>query len=139
MQYKKQRKTSWWIILLCIPLLVGCSPLAPQLWRIGVYLGNHLILTGEGLAIEKIIEILIHKLFNSSHDVTVDVGTVDVDADNPLRGTSSADLKFNGETANCQYSYSLKKPRLVRKSIDAPWKPISEAKEKINKSFQENC
>lgn len=138
MQYKKQKKTSWWIILLCIPLLFGCSPLA-QLWTIGVYLGNHLIITGEGLAIEKIIEILIHKLFNPSHDVTVDVGTVDVDADNPLRGTYSGDLKFDGVTANCQYSYTLKKPRMVRRSIDAIWKPISEAKEKINKSFQENC
>jgi len=128
MQYKKHRKTSWWLILLFIPLLVGCNPVTPLLWNFFVYLGNDLRVMAAGQTIEIVFDKLTHL---SDHVI--------VDADNPLKGTYATDLRFEGETANCQYSYTLKKPRMVRRSIDASWKPISEAKEKISKSFQEHC
>ena len=134
MQYKKQRKTRWWLILLFIPLLVGCNPVTEQLVRLGIYVGDVLIHSFVGISIESVSDYISDQL---GYDLSPQY--VIADPDNPLKGTSSKDLTFTGETANCQYRYTLKKPRMVRISIDEIWKPISEAQEKINKSFQEQC
>jgi len=132
MQYNKLRKKSWWLIFLFIPLLVGCHPVTPLLWNFFVYLGNDLRVMVAG----QTIEIVFDKLGGYLSDR---VDRVIVDADDPLKGTYATDLRFEGETANCQYSYYLKKPRMFRTSINAIWQPISEAKERIKKSFDENC
>lgn len=146
MQYKKQRKTNWWVIFLFIPLLVGCSPVTQQLFKVGVYVGGVLRTTVFGVT----TEIVVGKLLELIHDYLSDHVIVDadypslsdhviVDADNPLKGTYAGDLTFKGETANCKYTYSLKNPRIFRTSIDANWHPTSEAQERIKKSFDETC
>ena len=56
MQYKKQRKTNWWVIFLFIPLLVGCSPVTQQLFKVGVYVGGVLVETVVGITIEFIFD-----------------------------------------------------------------------------------
>ena len=141
MQYKKQRKTNWWVIFLFIPLLVGCSPVTQQLFKVGVYVGGVLLETVVGETIENVVG----KLFELIHHYLSDHVIVDaddpfiVDADDPLKGTYAGDLPFEGETANCKYTYSLKNPRIFRTSIDANWHPTSEAQERVKKSFDENC
>ena len=119
-------------MFLFIPLLVGCSPVTPSLLNFFVYLGNEL----RPLAVGQTLEIVFDKLGGYLSDR---VDRVIVDVDDPLKGTYAGDLRFGGDTANCQYSYYLKKPRMFRTSIDGSWQPISEAKERIEKTFQENC
>ena len=129
MEYPKQKKTKWWLILLFIPLLVGCSPVTQSLLTFFVYIGNQLT----PIVVGQTIEIVFDKLRDYFSDHVI------VDVNNPLKGTYSGDLRFEGETANCKYSYVLKKPRMFRTSIDGTWNPISEAKTKVQKSFEENC
>lgn len=129
MQYKKQRKKSLWVMFLFIPLLVGCSPVTPSLLSFFVYLGNQLT----PLAAGQTLEIVFDKLRDYLSDRVI------VDAEDQLKGTYAGDLRFEGETANCKYSYFLKKPRMFRISIDATWNPISEAQKRVKKSFDENC
>ena len=150
MQYKKQRKTNWWVIFLFIPLLVGCNPVTTELFlKLEVYLGDALRTTVVGKTIEIVLDyfiskFILHPPYLPDH-VIVDKDYpslsdhVIVDADNPLKGTYAGDLIFKGETANCKYTYSLKNPRIFRTSIDANWHPTSEAQERIKKSFDETC
>ncbi len=131
MQYKKTRKTSWWLIFLFIPLLVACSPVTPQLLSLAVYVGEVLIQTVAGQTIEVVFDKIISYI--SPHV------QIEPDPENPLRGRSKIDLTYKIETPNCTNSYTAKQPEMMRKSIEDDWEEIPEVQEKIKLFFSKGC
>ncbi|MDZ4786223.1 MAG: hypothetical protein SGJ02_09125 [bacterium] len=129
MQYKKQRKTSWWIILLFIPLLFGCSPLAPQLWKVAISVGEVLIETVVGKTVEALVDKLM--AYISPH--------VKPYPENPLKGRYTGDLTFYKETPNCKDVHIEKQPEMTRNSINDKWRSIPEIEERTDRFFQEKC
>jgi hypothetical protein len=131
MQYKKQRKTSWWLIFLFIPLLVGCNPVTSELFlKVELYLGNKLIETVVGPTIEIIIDKLISYI--SPH--------VEPYRDNPLRGRYTGNLTFKKEGISCKDVHVEKAPEMMRESVkNQHWKTTPEVQERTNRFFNEYC
>jgi len=130
MQYKKQRKTSWWLILLFIPLLVGCNPVTTELFlKLEVYVGDALLRTVVGPTIEIIFDKVISYI--SPH--------VKPYPDNPLRGRYTGDLIFKKESPNCKDSHIEKQPEMVRESLKDQWKTIPQVQDRTKHFFEDNC
>lgn len=131
MQYKKQRKTSWWLILLFIPLLVGCNPVTNGLFlkELEVYLGDALLRTVVGPTIEIIFDQVISYI--SPH--------VKPYPDNPLRGRYTGELTFKTENPNCRDIHTEKQPEMVRKSIKDEWESAPEVKNRTNHFYEHHC
>lgn len=131
MQYKKQRKTSWWLIFLFIPLLVGCSPVTNGLFlkELEVYLGETLIKTVVGYT----IEVIIGKVISSI------LPYVKPDPDNSSRGRYTGELIFKKEDPNCRDVHIEKQPEMVRESIKEEWQSAPEVKDRINHFYERHC
>lgn len=129
MQYKKQRKTNWWVIFIFIPLLVGCSPVTQQLFNVGVYVGGVLVETLVG----KTIEIVLDKVISSI------LPYVKPDPDNSSRGRYTGELIFKKEDPNCRDVHIEKQPQMVRESIKEEWQSAPEVKDRINHFYERHC
>lgn len=135
---KNQRQSSqpWWIIFLLIPLIVSCSAVTPQLWKISIYVGEHLIQTAAGKIIEVVLDKIIVLVLNRD-----DLGEIIVDKDNPLKGYNTAQLKFVNTTPNCKVEWkSEKKPRMVRDSIESTkWRLEPNARKQLDNAMNVDC
>lgn len=130
MQYKKQRKTSWWVIFLFIPLLVGCSPVTTELFlKLEVYLGDALLKTVVGPTIVIIFDKVISYI--SPY--------VKPYPDNPLRGHYTGELTFKKEDPNCRDVHIEKQPEMVRESIKDQWQPVPEIKNRTEHFWENHC
>ncbi|MEG3892462.1 hypothetical protein QT973_18830 [Microcoleus sp. Z1_A1] len=130
MQYKKQRKTNWWVIFLFIPLLVGCNPVTTELFfKLEVYLGDALLKTVVGPTIEIIFDKAISYI--SPHTKP--------DPDNSLKGRYTGELTFKTEDPNCRDVHIEKQPEMVRKSINDQWQPVPEVQKRINRFRENHC
>ncbi|MEG4861284.1 hypothetical protein QUB75_28230 [Microcoleus sp. K1-B6] len=130
MQYKKQRKTSWWLILLFIPLLVGCNPVTTELFlKLEAYVGDALLGTVVGPTIEIIFDQVISYI--SPHTKPY--------PDNPLRGRYTGDFTFKKEDPNCKDVHTEKQPEMVRKSIKDQWQPVPAVKDRTKQFFENHC
>jgi hypothetical protein len=129
MQYKKQRKTNWWVIFLFIPLLVGCSPVTQQLFNVGVYVGGVLVETVIGKTIEAIFDKVISYILPH----------VKPDPDNSSRGRYTGELIFKKEDPNCRDVHIEKQPQMVRESIKKEWQSAPEVKDRINHFYERHC
>ena len=131
MEYPKQKKTKWWLILLFIPLLVGCNPITGALYEIELTIGDKLIHTLAGSTIEIVFDKLTKYL-------TGDV--VDPDPKDPLRGYHKGNLVLvNKETPNCQLSYTVKHPEMYREATNAPWKPVPQIQKEVKEALDKIC
>jgi hypothetical protein len=117
---QSQNKSSkrWWIIFLFMPMLVSCWGIVPVLYEVILYVGGYVISTGGGIAIEKVVDQLVYNLFHRDERP----GYIIVTPNNPLEGKYSQKMKFSSESSGKYKEYTIKQPRMFRKSINSPWK-----------------
>lgn len=99
MSAQAKKKTRWWVIILFIPLLVSCSsftPVAKELWKISLRVGDFLIKNRIGQVIERSLERAIDKIMQEFFERRVcDIIPL---RNNPLEGISTCEMEFiNGE------------------------------------------